>query len=96
MANPMIRHYLLSLLVVVAFAISVSAQQQRPAGAAAAQPTPTPAAPPATVALPISKMAVINSDYFLDQKAGIAKFNSAITRLNGEFQKTKQSLLARS
>jgi outer membrane protein len=94
MANPMIRHYLLSLLIVVAFAISVSAQQQRPAGAAAAQPTPTPAAPPATVALPISKMAVINSDYFLDQKAGIAKFNSAITRLNGEFQKTKDEITA--
>ena len=94
MANPMIRHYSLSLLIVVAVAISVNAQQQRPAGAPATQPTPTPAAPPATVALPVSKMAVINSDYFLDQKAGIAKFNSAITRLNGEFQKIKDEIVA--
>ncbi len=94
MANPMIRHYSLSLLIVVAVAISVNAQQQRPAGAPATQPTPTPAAPPATVALPVSKMAVINSDYFLDQKAGIAKFNSAITRLNGEFQKIKDEITA--
>ncbi len=90
----MTRHYLLSLLIVVAVAISVSAQQQRPAGAPAAQPTPTPAAPPATVALPVSKMAVINSDYFLDQKNGIAKFNSAVTRLNGEFQKVKDEIAA--
>jgi outer membrane protein len=86
----MIRHFLFSLLIVVALAISVSAQQQRPAGAA--QPTPTPAAPVATVALPVSKMAVINSDAFLDSKAGIAKFSSAVTKLNGEFQKLKDEL----
>jgi len=78
-------------LLVVAIAISASAQQQRPA---AAQPTPTPAAaaPAPTVALPVSKMAVINSDFFLDQKAGIAKFNTAVTKLNGEFQKIKDEL----
>ena len=88
----MLRNYLLSLLIVVALAISVSAQQQKPAGAPAAQPTPTPAAPPATVALPMSKMAVINSDFFLDQKSGIAKFNSAVNKLNGEFQKVKDEI----
>ena len=87
----MIRHSLFPLLIVVALAVSVSAQ--RPAGTAAApQPTPTTAAPAATVALPVSKMAVINSDYFLDQKAGIAKFNTAVTKLNGEFQKVKDEL----
>jgi outer membrane protein len=88
----MLRNYLFPLLIVAALAISVSAQQQRPAGAA--QPAPTPSAPAPTVALPVSKMAVINSDAFLDQKAGIAKFNSAITKLNGEFQKTKDDLTA--
>src|SRR5215510_13029074 len=87
----MIRHLLFSLLVVVAFVISANAQQQRPAGTAA-QPTPTPAAAAATVALPTSKMAVINSDAFLDPKAGIAKFNTAVTKLNGEFQKIKDEL----
>jgi Skp family chaperone for outer membrane proteins len=92
-ANIMTRHYLLSLVIVVALAISVSAQQQRPAGTPA-QPAPTPAAAPATVNLPVSKMAVINSDFFLDQKTGIAKFNSAITRLNGEFQKVKDEITA--
>ena len=90
-ANIMIRNYLLSLLIVVAVATAVSAQQQRPAGPAA-QPAPTPTAPAATVALPMSKMAVIYTDLFLDQKTGIAKFNSVVTKLNGEFQKTKDDL----
>ena len=88
----MIRNSLFPLLIVVAIAISASAQQPRPG---AAQPTPTPAAvAPATVALPVSKMAVINSDAFLDPKSGIGKFNTAVTKLNSEFQKTKDELTA--
>ncbi len=83
--------------MVAAIATTVSAQQ-RPAGQRpAAQPTPTPAAPatpPATVALPTSKMAVIYTDLFLDQKTGIAKFNSVVTKLNGEFQKLKDEINA--
>jgi len=91
----MIRQHLLlvSALIVVGLATAVSAQQ--PAGRPAAQPTPTPAAPqtaPATVALPVSKMAVIYTDMFLDQKAGIAKFNTVVNRLNGEFQKLKDEI----
>lgn len=86
----MIRNNLLSLsaLMVLAAAATVSAQQPaRPT----AQPTPTPTAP-ATVTLPMSKMAVIYSDMFLDQKSGIAKFNSVLTKLNGEFQKVKDEI----
>ena len=84
-----------SALIVIALAVSVSAQQ--PAGRPpAAQPTPTPAAPqasaPATVALPMSKMAVIYTDLFLDQKTGIAKFSSVLTKLNGEFQAVRNEL----
>jgi len=91
----MIRQHLLlvSALIVVGLATAVNAQQ--PAGRPAAQPTPTPAAPqtaPATVALPVSKMAVIYTDMFLDQKAGIAKFNTVVNRLNGEFQKLKDEI----
>ena len=79
--------------MVLAIATTVNAQTQptRPA----AQPTPTPAAPtaaPATVALPVSKMAVIYTDMFLDQKTGIAKFNTVVNRLNGEFQKLKDEI----
>ena len=84
-----------SALIVIAFAMSVSAQQ--PAGRPpAAQPTPTPSAPqaaaPTTVALPMSKMAVIYTDLFLDQKTGIAKFSSVLTKLNGEFQAVRNDL----
>ena len=92
----MIKRHLfpVSALLVAAFAVSVSAQQ--PAGRPAAQPTPTPTATapaaPATVQLPMSKMAVIYTDLFLDQKTGILKFNSVVTKLNGEFQKTKDEL----
>lgn len=94
----MIRHYFpVVALLVLAFAASAGAQQ--PAGRPPAQPTATPAVtgpvvttPAATVQLPTSKMAVIYTDLFLDQKTGIAKFNSVVAKLNGEFQKVKEDI----
>jgi outer membrane protein len=83
-----------SVLLVAGFVASISAQQPA-ARPAAPTPTPaatTPAAPAANVQLPVSKMAVIYTDLFLDQKTGIAKFNSVVTKLNGEFQKPKDEL----
>jgi outer membrane protein len=86
--------FLTTLLLVVLVAGSVSAQRpaaQRPP----AQPTSTPA-PTATattsVSVPMSKMAVIYSDMFLDQKTGILKFTSILNKLNGEFQKIKDDI----
>ena len=67
-------------------AVSASAQTQRPP-APAAQPQA-----PATVAVPDSKMAVIYSDAFLDQKTGIAKFNSLSNTLTREFQPRQTDL----
>ena len=90
----MIRNRLLSFsaLLVVAFAITVSAQQQ-PTRPAAAQPTPPPTtSAPATVNLPIGRIAVINSEAFLDSKTGIAKFTSAATKLNDEFKRLKDEI----
>jgi outer membrane protein len=83
----------ISALIVLAFATSISAQQP-PARPPAGQPTPTTTAPAtqAVVALPTSKVAVIFSDAFMDPKAGIAKFSNVLTKLNGEFQKTKDDL----
>jgi len=37
-------------------------------------------------------MAVIYTDAFLDQKTGIAKFNSVLTKLNEEFKRVKDEL----
>ena len=92
----MIRRHVfpVSVLLVAAFVASISAQQ--PAGRPA-QPNPTPAttapaAPAATVQLPMSKMAVIYTDMFLEQKTGILKFTNLVTKLNSEFQKPKDDL----
>jgi Skp family chaperone for outer membrane proteins len=76
---------------------SLSVLAQRPA----AQATPTPQRPPATqptappstaVNLPVSKLAVIYTEDFLDSKTGILKFGTVIAKLNGEFQKEKDAL----
>lgn len=94
MARIMNRNYLFTIgaVMVLAIATSVSAQQPQPRPPAA-QATPTPATTaPSTVPLPTSKMAVIYTDTFLDQKNGIAKFNSVLTKLNGEFQKLKDEI----
>jgi Skp family chaperone for outer membrane proteins len=92
----MIRHHLFSMSALIVVALAMSASAQRPAGSPAAQPTPTPGAQapatPATVNLPTSKMAVIYTDMFLDQKTGIAKFNSVVTKLNNEFQAQKNDI----
>jgi outer membrane protein len=86
------RSHLLPISALVV-ALATTASAQRPAGSPAAQPTPTPAAQaPANVPLPVSKMAVIYTDMFLDQKTGIAKFNSVLTKLNGEFQAVRNEL----
>ena len=95
----MIRQHFLSIsaLMVLGLASTISAQQPPAGQRPAAQPTPTPAAPaapPATVALPTSKMGVIYTDLFLDQKNGIGKFNSVVNKLNGEFQKLKDEINA--
>ncbi len=86
----------LSLIVV---ALATTAVAQRPATPAAPRPTPTTAAPAtgapqATVALPISKLAVIYTDEFMDPKNGILKFTSVLNKLNGEFTPAKNDLTA--
>jgi Skp family chaperone for outer membrane proteins len=86
--------FLTTLLLVMLVAGSVSAQ--RPAGQRPpAQPTSTPAptaTAPTSANVPMSKMAVIYSDMFLDQKSGILKFTSLLNKLNGEFQKIKDDI----
>lgn len=90
--NSMIRQYLLPTSAVIVLAMATSVSAQRPAATPAAQPTATPTAAPSAAALPVSKMAVIYTDLFLDQKTGIAKFNTVVNKLNGEFQKLKDEL----
>jgi len=93
----MIRHYLFptSALLVLAIASTVSAQ--RPAGTPAPtrpapQPTQTTAPAGDAVALPISKVAVVQGDMFLDEKTGINKFTTTLKKLNSEFQRQKDEI----
>ena len=95
MVNIMNKKYLLPISAVVVIGIATSISAQRPTPPPATQPsttvsTPQTAAP--NVALPMSKMAVIYTDVFLDPKSGIAKFNTVLNKLNGEFQKTKDDI----
>lgn len=87
------RSYLFPMSALIVVALAMSASAQRPA---AAQPTPTPGAPapatPTNVPLPMSKMAVIYTDMFLDPKNGIGKFNTAVTKLNNEFAGQKNEI----
>jgi outer membrane protein len=77
-------------LIAVAFAIVVCAApvlaQPKPAAAAPAQ-AQTPAGP-----VPESKIALIYSDAFLDQKTGIARFGTLVNTLNREFQPRQTEL----
>jgi len=91
---------LTAVLIIALAALSVSAQRpagQQPAGQRPAPATPSPSTQAPTQAasnapLPMSKMGVIYTEAFLDSKNGIVKFNALLTKLNGEFQKTKDDL----
>jgi len=62
-----------------------------PTGPAPTAATPAPTAP-ATVSVPDSKVALIDSSAFADEKQGIVKFVSALKRVNAEFQPRQTEL----
>ena len=82
----MIKRALFLSFLLLAFAASAFAQPAgaRPAATPGRTTTADPPAPapaggaPQTVALPMSKMAVIYTDLFLDEKTGIQKFTIVI------------------
>ena len=94
MVNVMNKNYLLPVSAVIVIGIATSISAQRPAPTPATQSSPASTAPQtaSTAPLPVSKMAVIYTDLFLDQKNGIAKFNNVLNKLNGEFQKIKDDI----
>lgn len=66
---------------------TVSAFAQPRSGTAPVRPTATPATAPATSAnVPDSKVAVIDSGMFQDEKQGITRVVTALKRLNVEFE----------
>lgn len=79
----------------VALTVASVSAQTRPAAGTGTQPrpaaTPGPTAP-AAVSVPDSKVALIDSSAFADEKQGIAKFVSALKRVNAEFQPRQTEL----
>lgn len=69
-----------AVVLLTTVAIVSASAQQRPAGTAPATPAPS------TGTIPDSKMAWIFSDAFMDEKTGIARFNTLLGTLNREFQ----------
>lgn len=82
-------------LFVAVTAVSAFAQPRTGTGTQSARPTATPAAtaPTSTAAnVPDSKVALINSQAFADEKQGITKFVSALKRVDAEFQPRRTEL----
>jgi outer membrane protein len=79
----------------VALTVASVSAQTRPAAGTGTQPrpaaTPGPTAP-STVSVPDSKVALIDSSAFADEKQGITKFVSALKRVNAEFQPRQTEL----
>src|ERR1700730_14081163 len=59
------------------------------------RPTAPPGSPPATAqtaAIPETKIALVNTDEFADEKTGITRLVSAMKRVDGEFQPRRTEL----
>ncbi len=78
-----------TLTIAFAFVASVSVTKVFAQGTAVRPQGP---AASATVNVPVSKMAVIYSELFQDQKTGIARFTFTLNKLNAEFQKVQNDL----
>jgi outer membrane protein len=72
-----------TLMLVAVFALSASAQQPAAARPAAAAPAQAAAGARPTGD---AKIAVIQTEFFSDEKAGISRFVAAMKRVDGEFQ----------
>ena len=79
----------------VALTVASVSAQTRPAAGTGTQPRPAatpPPSAPSTVSVPDSKVALIDSSAFADEKQGILKFVSALKRVNAEFQPRQTEL----
>ena len=73
-------------------AASAFAQPRSGTGTAPARPTATPAPTSTAVNVPDSKVALIDSSAFADEKQGITKFVAALKRVDAEFQPRRTEL----
>ncbi len=79
--------FLAALTFIATIAVSTTLAQP------GAQPKPqTPPATQTSASVPVSKVAVIFSEAFQDPKAGIARFNATLNKLNAEFADRQKKL----
>jgi outer membrane protein len=79
---------LIAAAFVAAMISSSALAQQKPAG----QPAAPPPAASAPASVPTTKVALINTEMFADEKQGIVRIVAAIKRVDGEFQPKKLEL----
>ncbi|HEX8138956.1 MAG TPA: OmpH family outer membrane protein [Pyrinomonadaceae bacterium] len=79
------------LIAAAAFLVAITAltapAQQRPAAPAAAAPAAASNAP-----VPASTVALINTDFFADEKSGITRLVAAVKKVDGEFTPRRTEL----
>lgn len=86
-----IDRFMAAIAFLAALTVSPALAQTKPAATPAT--SPQTAAPPQTSAsVPDGKIALIQSDLFMDPKTGIAKFNTLLNTLNREFQPRQTEL----
>jgi Skp family chaperone for outer membrane proteins len=86
-----------TLFIAAAFALLIGApllcsSQTRPAPTGPA--TQKPATPPAAVSVPETKIALIDTNVFSDEQAGIKRYLSAVKNVRSEFQPKETELLS--
>jgi Skp family chaperone for outer membrane proteins len=79
--------FIIVLSFIASFAVSTAFAQ-----GPGAQPKPQAPPPQTSAAVPVSKVAVIVSEEFQDPKAGIARFNVTLNKLNAEFADRQKKL----
>src|SRR5262245_32094460 len=77
-------------LIAAAFAVAVISSSVLAQTRPAAQPAASAA--PATASVPPTKVALINTEMFADEKNGIVRMIAAIKRVEGEFATKKTEL----
>jgi len=75
-----------TLILTVTFAIAATAQTPRPTPTPATQPRPTPAPATANTPVPQSKIALIDTTAFGDEKNGIYRYVDAARTVQNEFK----------
>ena len=84
----------MALMLLTIAAVSGAAQTApRPTGTATPKPAAPPPARPANAPIPETKIAIVNTDMFRDQKVGIRRYLNAVATMQREFEPRNAELV---